>query len=309
MKKVFVNFRFNEKQKAELEQLCPEFSFVYEEAADARIIIGNYPVSKLQKFRQLEWIQTSAVGVDAYIRKGVLKDDTVLTNAVDVHTIEVAEHLLGVILMMIKRLHTYRDYQSDHLWKDAGKVKEISRLRVCIVGLGDIGSHLARLLKSLGVYVIGVKRSRINKPDYVDELYLSEQLKEAISNVDVVVSVIPGNSANRHLFDLDTFKAMRRDCILINAGRGNLYSEEVLLQVLKEQIIEAVGTDVFETEPLPADSPLWDYPNLLITPHVAGGYHLSSASDRFFELAKDNLLRYHEGKKLRNIVEEREWNR
>jgi len=306
MKKVFVNFKFNQKQKEKLETISADYSFVYQPELDAQIIIGNYPVSKLKQFEQLKWIQTAAVGVDAYIKEGILKEDTILTNAVDVHTVEVAEHLLATILMMIKRLHTYRDQQKDHLWQDAGKVKEISKLRVCIVGLGDIGSHLAKLLKSLGVYVIGVKRSRIAKPDYVDELYLNKDLKQAIRDVDVVACVIPGNNENRHLFDLETFRSMREDTILVNAGRGNLYSEDTLLQVLEERIIAAVASDVFENEPLSADSPLWNYPNMVITPHIAGGYHLSSASERFFELAQDNLRRYMEGKPLRNIVKERE---
>lgn len=306
MKKVFVNVKFTEEQKKRLESICDCYSFVYELDKDADIIIGNYPADKLKEFKNLQWIQSSAVGVDNYIKKGVLADNVVLTNAVDIHSEEVAEHVLGMMFTLLKKQHLYRDNQRKYLWHDEGKVKQISGLRVAIVGLGDIGNTLAKLLKSLNMYVIGVKRKMVDKPDYIDELYLNDDMEKAISNVDVVVTLLPGNKENVHLFTLDTFKAMASDTILINAGRGSLYSEEVLKEVLDNHIIEAIGMDVFENEPVSADSPLWDYDNLLITPHVAGFFHLDSAKDKYLDLVEENLRRYCQHETLLNVVDDRE---
>ena len=141
--------------------------------------------------------------------------------------------------------------------------------------------------------------------EYLDELYLKEDLEKAISDVDVVVSILPGTGENVHLFTLDTFRKMRRDAIFVNVGRGNLYSEETLVQVLDEKLVEAVVTDVFEKEPLDPSSRLWGYDNLIITPHCAGGYHLDSAYAAFIDLCIENLKRYKEGRPLLNVVEER----
>jgi phosphoglycerate dehydrogenase-like enzyme len=218
----------------------------------------------------------------------------------------VAEHLLAVLLMAIKKLHIYRDDQKNRAWKDEGRVKEISKLRVTILGLGDIGSYLAGLLKALGIYVIGVKRKAIEKPDCVDELYTNKDLDKAIADVDAVISLLPGNKENAGLFTIDTFRKMRKDCIFINAGRGNLCDEETLQRVLDEKIIDTIAADVYPIEPLPADSPLWDHENLIVTPHAAGGYHLDSAMETMIDLCIENLNRYSEGRPLRNLISERE---
>lgn len=305
MTKVYIVRKPAEVYLKRLEENFKEFEFVCEEDLDAEIIIGNVKPERLKEFKNLKWVQTDSVGVEKYTKKGVLNDNVVLTNAVAVHSQEVAEHVLACILMSIKRLHQYRDNQHNCLWKDEGKVKEIGKLRVCVVGYGDIGKTLSKMLKALGIYVIGVKRTPIEKPEYLDELYLQNDLIKAISDVDVVVSVLPGSGSNVHLFDVDTFKAMRKDTIFINAGRGNLYTEETLKKVLDEKIINLVISDVFEKEPLDKNSDLYKYNNLIITPHTAGGYHLDSAFDRFADLYEENLRRYSNKEKLLYIVEER----
>ena len=306
MKKVYVNIRSGEATKERFEAISPEYEFVYKEDLDAEVVIGHVPPSRLKEFKNLKWVQAPAVGIDEYIKKGVLADGVILTNAADVHSIEVAEHALAAVLMMVKKIHLYHNDQKKHFWTDEGMVKQISRLKVCIVGLGNIGKHLAKQLKALGVYVIGVKRTMIDKPEYVDELYTDQNLKEAISDADVVVSVIPGNRDNEGLFTMDVFKAMRFDAVFINVGRGNLYQEEDLIRALKEKFIAGACIDVFAREPLPEDSPLWDIENLVITPHIAGSYHLQDAITRLENLAEENLRRYIKGEPLKNVISERE---
>ena len=302
MKKVFVNVKLDDNQKQRLENISDEFEFVYQPDKDAQIIIGSYPVNKLKEFNNLEWIQTNSAGYENYVMPGILNDNVILTNAADVHSQEVAEHAFAMMLMMIKNLYLYRDNQKEHKWNNEGKIKEINKLKVCIVGLGDIGTYLARTLKNNNIYVIGVKRKAINKPDYIDELYLEEELDKAISDVDVVFTILPAYPGNIHLFDIETFKKMRKDSILINVGRGNLYSEETLMYVLDNNIIKAIGMDVFETEPIPKDSKLWDYKNLVITPHVAGFFHTDSAFEKYLDLVETNLRRYINNQELLNVI-------
>ena len=305
MIKVFMNPKPREAYQKKLECFFNDYEFVYEEDTDAEVIIGSIKADKLKNFRNLKWFQSYAVGVDAYTKKGVLPEGAILTNAPHVHSREVAEHAFASILSAVKKLHLYRDNQHLSRWKDEGPVKEYSKLRVCIVGFGDIGNILAKMLKSLDMYVIGVKRKMTERPEYLDELYLKEDLDKAISDVDVVVSVLPGTGENVHLFTVDTFRKMRKDTIFVNVGRGNLYSEETLKKVLDEHIIDTFVSDVYEKEPLPSESELWKHDDLVITPHVAGGYHLDSAYEAFIDLCIENLRRYKEGEQLLNIVEER----
>lgn len=309
MKKVFVNVKFNDAQKQKLESVSNEYKFVYDKDADiydSEIIVGNYPPSELKNFKNLELLLLTAVGYDAFIKKGVLNDNTILCNAVDVHSREVAEHSVAVALELVKNLHLYKNNQTNHVWHDEGTVKSVDGLRVGIIGFGSIGRCIAKLCKGLGMYTIGVKRTMIDKPEYLDELYTNVDMDKVISDVDVIISVLPGSQENYHLFTMDTFKKMKPDTVLVNCGRGTLYDENVLYEVLSKKIIKAAAADVFEVEPLPQDSKLYDLDNFVVTPHIAGFFHLDSAKEDFLNLICDNLGRYLKGEELRYVVEERE---
>ena len=309
MKKVLVNVKLNDEQKQKLEAISSEYKFVYDKnelITDSEIIVGNYPAKELKNFVDLKLLLLSAVGYDAYIKKDILKSNTILCNAVDIHSQEVAEHIVALLISLLKNITLYRDNQKNHIWKDEGVVKSYKDLRVAIIGFGDIGNALAKMLKGLGMYVIGVKRKMIEKPAYVDELYTTIDMDKAISNVDVVVSVLPGTKENEHIFTRQTFEKMRNDTILINAGRGNLYETDVLYDVLKDRVIKAAAADVFEVEPLPSDHKLYDLDNFMLTPHIAGFFHLDSAKDAFVELIAENLKRYINGEELLHVVTERE---
>ena len=161
MKKVFVNVKFTEAQKAKLQAVSNDYKFIFEKSDDmydSNIIVGNYPVADLKNFKNLELLLLTAVGYDAFIKKGVLNDNTILCNAVDIHSQEVAEHTLALILQLVKNLHLYKNNQAKHIWNDEGNVKSVKGLRVAIIGFGDIGRSLAKMLKGLGMYIIGVKR-------------------------------------------------------------------------------------------------------------------------------------------------------
>ena len=308
MKKVFVNVNFSDEQKKRLEAVSKDLEFVYnkdDNITDSNIIIGNYNPDKLKEFKNLELLLLTAVGYDAYVKEGVISKDVILCNAVDVHSREVSEHILALMLELTKNLHLYKNNQSNSLWKDEGIVKSYSGLRVAIIGFGDIGNCLAKMCKALGMYVIGVKRKMIEKPSYIDELHTNEDMDSVISDVDVVVSVLPGTKENVHLFTMDTFKKMKSDTIFINCGRGNLYDTDVLCKVLEKKIIKAAACDVFEVEPLPSNHRLYKLDNFILTPHVAGFFHLDSAKEEYLNLIIENLKRYINGEELKFVVKDR----
>ncbi|MCD8090644.1 MAG: D-2-hydroxyacid dehydrogenase [Clostridiales bacterium] len=311
MKNVLVVIPVREGHKEKLEKAGKDCVFVYssaesitnEELERANVIIGNVPAGRLGACRELEWLQLNSAGADGYVKPGVLKAGVILTNATGAYHKAVAEHMFALMLMLQKKLHLYRDNQNKSLWADEGEVVSVSDCRVLVVGLGDIGQHFARLTKAFGGYVIGVKRRKSPCPDCADELYTSEKLNEVLPSADVVVSFLPGMEANRHIYTEESFRLMKKTAVFLNGGRGNAVDTAVLYNALKNGEIAAAGLDVTEPEPLPADNPLWRLPNVMITPHISGWYHLPETFERIVDIAAENLAAYTTGGELKNIVD------
>lgn len=306
MKKVIINEYLTDSQKKQFESVSNEYVISYEDDLNAEILVGNYAPAKCKEYKNLELMLSTWVGYDAFIKKGVLPEKAQFVKGYDCHTEEVAEHMFSTLISMEKKLHIYRDNQKDLKWHDEGRVKSIKDLQVVILGLGNIGKYLAKMCKDLGMYVIGIKRDLSNKPEYVDELYNLDKLDEILPRVDAVLNALPSTAETKHLFTLDKFNLMKKDALLINAGRGDLIETDVLCEVLEKRIIRGIGQDVFEKEPIPEDSKLWSYDNLVITPHVAGFFHLDKDRQKWVDMCCENLRRYANGEKLLHVVEERE---
>lgn len=270
----------------------------------ADVIIGNPPPAWIAASDRLELLQLFSAGADPYIKPGVLSPKTVLTNATGAYGKAVSEHAFAMTLTLLKKLHLYRDYQRLHDWnRDAGMVTSLSDAVVLVVGLGDIGRAYARLVKAMGAYVIGVKRRPGECPDCVDRLVLQDELDQELPLADVIFSILPGTADTFHFYTPERFAAMKNSALFINCGRGSAVSMDVLAQALRDGQIAAAGIDVAETEPLPADSPLWDLENLLITPHVAGNFHLADIRQQVVRIACRNLRALNLGEPLQNVVD------
>ena len=215
----------------------------------------------------------------------------------------VSEHMLAMLLSMMKRLPAYRDAQRAHEWVDLGSVTSLSGARVLVLGAGDIGTHFARLCASLGARVTGVRRRPSEPHAPFSAMGTFDELPELLPQADVVASVLPSAPGTRRLADATFFSAMRGGAFFVNAGRGDLVVAEDLVAALESGHLAGAALDVTDPEPLPADHPLWDAPGALVTPHVSGWYHLPVTLDNIVGIAAENLARLERGEKPRNLVE------
>ena len=310
-KSVLVLLPVEARHKEKLEAAGAGCNFVYsrpnevaaEQIQAANIIIGQPNAEQLRASEKLEWLQLASAGTDAYIVPGVLNPKTVLTNATGAYSKAVSEHAFALTLMLMKKLHLYRDEQRRACWSDHGTVTSLSDSTVAIVGLGDIGRAYARMVKAMGAYVIGVKRRGGNCPDYVDELVLTRDIDSVLPRANVIMSILPNTAETRCIYTDERFDSMKDSAIFINCGRGNAVSSEVLFRALSGHKIAAAGVDVTEEEPLPGDSPLWGLENLVITPHISGAYHLPETFERIVDIAAGNLAAFLAGGELRNVVD------
>lgn len=252
-------------------------------------VIGNLPPGLLRENPHLGWVQLNTAGTDGYTKEGVLPEGTVLTNATGAYGLAISEHMVGMVLSLLKKFPQYLENQRHHLWKDEGRVRSIYGSRVLIVGLGDIGMEFAVRMKAFGSHIVGIRRTVHEKPDCVDELYTMDSLRQELEKADIVASCLPGTEATRGLFDSTMLHCIKRGAIFLNVGRGTAVDTDALAEALKEGHLCGAGVDVTEPEPLPPESPLWDCENVLITPHVSGGFHLEYTLDRIVEISCRNL--------------------
>lgn len=311
MKNVLVLMSVEERHKKKLEAAGEGCTFVYsspeeastEQVQQANVIMGQVNASQIQASENLELLQLESAGTDAYIQPGVLNAKTVLTNATGAYNQAVAEHAFALTMMLLKKLHLYRDDQKKAFWSDRGTVGTLVDSTVAVVGLGDIGQHYARLVKAMGAYVIGVKRRASDPPECVDELCMTQDLDQVLPRADVIMSILPNTAATRYIYKPESFDLMKDSAIFVNCGRGNAVASDVLYQALSEQKIAAAGVDVTEVEPLPSDSPLWGLENLVITPHISGGHHLPATFERIVDICAQNLAAFLKGEELKNVVD------
>lgn len=269
----------------------------------AECVIGNVSPNLLKKAKNLKWLQTNSAGTDQYIVPGVLPEGVLLTNATGAYSPAVGEHMLAVTLMLMKNLHLYRDSQMNASWDDFGTVSSLQDATVLIVGAGDIGLHYAKLVKSLGAKTIGVRRREGEKSPYLDEVYLSEDVDKLLPLADVVASVLPGTAATEKFFSAKRFALMKKTGIFINAGRGTGVVQEDLLDALQTGKIAAASIDVTVPEPLPQEHPLWKQKNLILTPHISGGFHLPITIERIVNICCENIENYFNNKIMKNEVD------
>ncbi len=277
------------------------------EDAEVLVVWGNTPEmlsGAAQRLTKLRWIQSLAAGPDKVLGAGFDSEITV-TSGSGLHDRTVAEHTLGLLLVAARRFHLMRDAQRETRWpgelggvqpvKPEGDFRTLEDANVTIWGFGSIAQTLAPFLAMLGAKVTGVARSEGERAGF--PVRREEDLAALLPQTDALVMILPSNEATKHALSGETLGQLPAHAWLVNVGRGDTVDEAALARALREGTLAGAVLDVFETEPLPSDSPLWDLDNAFISPHAAGGRPRGAA-----DLIRRNVERYLAGEELENVV-------
>jgi glyoxylate/hydroxypyruvate reductase A len=253
---------------------------------------------------RLRWIQATSAGVGRLVERVGLVDSTVsITTASGVHARPLAEFALLGMLIFAKHTLELVDDQRSHRWqRHAGD--ELRGKTVCVVGLGKVGLEVARLARSLDMRVVGTVRDlrgRTAEQLGVDEVAGPEGLDPLLPTADVVVLATPHTPQTHALLDRRRLGLLREGVVVVNVARGDVVDEAALVEALRDGRVRGAALDVFQREPLPADSPLWDLPNVFVSPHSAST--VARENERITELFSDNLRRYLDGEPLVNVFD------
>jgi phosphoglycerate dehydrogenase-like enzyme len=266
-------------------------------------IVAAFPmrIPSLAELPEAKWLHSFSAGVDKILTPEVRASPIHLTNSSGVHATPIAEHIVGFMLLFTRQFPQALRDQRAHEWRKERALGEVKGARVLIVGMGEIGTETARLLHAFGAHVSALSRSAKQKPEFVEHLASSDKLDELLPEADVVVITLPHTSETHHLFDAKKFALMKRSAVLINIGRGQIVNEPDLVAALQTGTIAGAGLDVFETEPLPKESALWDMEQVIITPHNSGLSH--QYMNRAVELFCKNIRAYLMHEPLPNEVD------
>src|SRR6267154_6353468 len=283
---------------------------VEEHLRDAQVLFTfSLRAEQFSCAQKLRWIPAPTAAVHQLLFPELVSSDVVLTNAREVHGPVVAEHVIALIFALAKKIPHAVRLQEKHvwvqqiLWDELPRVREVAGATVGLIGLGSIGRAVAKSAKALGLRVIAVREHPEKGSEGADAVFGPAQVDEVFRQADYIVLAAPVTASTKAIANYERLALMKSDACLINVGRGPLVDELALAAALREKKIGGAALDVFPKEPLAADSPLWDVPNLLITPHTA------ALTDKLWErhhaLLSENLRRYLSGEELLGIVDKR----
>jgi phosphoglycerate dehydrogenase-like enzyme len=247
--------------------------------------------------KQLRWIHSPAAAVHQLMFPELVQSDVILTNARGVHGPVVAEHVIALIFALAKQIPQAVRLQQKHIWgqeiiwRGSPRPRELADATLGLIGVGSIGDEVAERAAALGMRVIATRGNpEKGRPEGVTQILPASEVDALLENSDFVVLAAPTTPATNSLINRERLARMKPGAFLINVGRGPLVDEAALIDVLRNGKIGGAALDVFEHEPLPADSPLWDIENLLLTPHTAG--LTEKLWERHYALISENLRRY-----------------
>ncbi len=250
---------------------------------------------------KLRWVQVSRSGVGESLRRhGLDRSDIVFTNAAGVHAVPLTEFVVLGLLWLVKNVPRMQAEQAQHAWQPS-VTRVLANTRVLLVGLGGLGGQVAGTLAGLGVEVWGLRRSDAPPPEGVARSIRPAELRSALGTVDALVVACPYTAETRHLIGADELAALPAGAFVVNIARGGVIYEPALVAALQNGHLGGAALDVFEHEPLPPDSPLWDMPNVLVSPHRASV--VDTENPLVVDLFIDNLRRFLDKRPLRNIYD------
>ncbi len=304
----------NARHLAELQALAPgvellaaaEGAALAEQLRDAQVVIGLCDAATLAAAKSLHWIQVLWVGVERCVAvPGLAERGIVLSNMQRTSAAPIAEHAIALMMALSRGLPQFARAQQRGRWHDqqadTANLREVGGRTLLVVGLGGIGTEVARRAHGLGMRVIATRNSSREGPAFVARVGLSDDLLAFAAEADVVINATPLTTETTGLFDRRFFAALKPGAYFINVGRGRSVVGADLLAALQSGRLAGAGLDVTDPEPLPADHPLWQQANLIITPHVAASSDVQG--ERYWIVVAENLRRYLAGEPLLNVVD------
>ena len=316
MKIAVVNPSFDEKTRAQIEAVAKEINYEIHfykneteasgHISDADIVFGYIP-SIVSECKQMSWLALPFAGVEVFLKPGVLRDDVILTNSSGAYGLIISEHIVMVLLMLLRKEAGFVKGQLEHVWEAPVWQKTIKDSKIVILGTGDIGGNTAKRLKAFEPSkIIGINRSgKINTKfaSYFDEIETIERLDSVLEAGDIVIMCMPATKETNNLVGQKELEKIGHDGIVINVGRGQAVDEKALVEMLEKGEIYGAALDVFSQEPIEKNSKLWDVANLIITPHIAGKLTNDYTIEVCVNMFLDNLRRWSRNEELTHVVD------
>ena len=285
---------------------CPSVEEAMDVIADADAAFGNVIPELFERAARLRWVQSPRVAPKAgYYHRALVDSDVVVTNMRGIFSDIIGAHIMAFLLAFSRGMHVYLPRQLRREWNKDAPTVYLPEATAVIVGVGGIGAEAARLCSQFGITVLGVDARVTEPPPGVSELYGPDRFHEVLPRADFLLVTVPETPETTGMFAAPVFRLMKSTAYLINIGRGATVVLDDLVAALRAGEIAGAGLDVYETEPLPPDHPLWTTPGVLMTPHMAasGPY----VEERRAEIFMDNCVRFNEDRELRNVVDKARW--
>jgi len=283
--------------------VCENKEELMMELPDADVLFGlRFTKEMLESAKQIKWVQSLSAGVDHMPMAEMANRGILLTNGRGIHKIHMTEYAVAAMIMMARNFHVMSRNQIKGKYDRNVSQGQIHGSTVGIIGIGSIGTEIARVSKFLGMNVLTVKSSSGNVPEYVDCAYEREDMAKVFEESDYVINLLPSTKSTINLIDEKYFAAMKDTAVFINMGRGNTVNEEDMIRALQSKSIKGVVTDVYNKEPLSEESPLWGLDNIIMTPHICG--ENPNYMERAYGIFKENLKVFASGEgEMVNIVD------
>lgn len=298
---------------AELREEFPQVDFVavassaeiIERAPDADAVIGICDQELLDAATRLRWVQIFSAGADRCAPlEAIQNGDVLLTNMQKMSSPVLGEHAVAMVMALSRGLVAHAKGMESGAWQRrspiTARMQSVSGKTLLVAGLGGIGTEVARRAAALGMRVTATRRSSRTGPEFVDYVGLSNELLALAAEADFIVNALPLTPETEGLFDAEFFAAAKKGALFVSVGRGRSTVTDDLIAALESGHIAGAGLDVTDPEPLPADNPLWQMQNVIITPHVAGA---GGSRERHYLLVRENIRRFIAGDALFNVVD------
>ena len=297
MKKIAVFLKVDDPLNQKMIDVAKQYGYQVEfypnqhdfEPDDEVEILFATNAGLIEKCKNLKWMALFSAGVPAAVLEK-LPAECFLTNSSGAYGLTLAEHMVMQTLMIIRGMPVYFESSVKHEWHKPVPQISIKDARVTVLGAGDIGTNYAKRVRSFEPkQIIAVNRSGVSKEEVYDEVYPISKLEEVLPDTDILAMSLPGTPATKNIINEHTLSLMPKGSYIINVGRGNSVDEKALMEALNNNHLAGAALDVFETEPLPADSSLWTTKNLIITPHVAGNQTVQYTREKIVDMFCENI--------------------